>query len=498
MASSEPATPPAVLPLPTKAEVADTLGTLLGLTTTADEVPSADQTAAYSLSLHMSPDGTLIGAVAGDIEFAANAGVAIAGQSPKNAEDAIYKGSLGLDLWDNFREVSNVLNVLFTVDRRYRVLLHSIQRLDLPLWSRLQHTRSRSASYAVTMAGYQPAHVSVFSLADLEDQELVALLRAAGEEAAAHDTQVVGGKLIRPYDFHKPKGVERAQLNALRSNLVTFTKSAAAAMTELLQSAVHIKLVQLHHQGWDDYAGTLDSNAFISTFRFDPLPGHFVFTMSPGLSMKALDCRLAGSAMPGSIRRTLTDLDVALLGPIVKAVVTELGGTFSTFVPVRPQIVRHVTEKYMMEGATLSLNWLVAWMTVSVAGSTFDASLCFPIVPIQTVLVAMADAVQHGEHARSPEGTAPVTGVLPDIDVDLSAHFPAVQLTLDDIASVQIGTVIRLKADPTASLLLSSGGRPLATVDPVVVGRRLHVHVLEMIEDPEEFLSSAHLSSSRP
>ncbi len=475
--------------LPDESVVAETIGTLLGIATEAREVDSPAHTAAFALSLHSDADGNLIGAVASDIELAASTAVAIAGQSPRNAEDAIHKRALGLDLWDNFREVSNVLNILFTRDRQFRVLLHSVQRIELPLWSRLQHALIPSRTFAVDIQGYPSAHLSIFLLSGAGDAELVAALRSAGEEAAAHDKQVVGGKLIRVYDFHQPKGIERSQLNALRANLLPFTRSSADAMSSLLSTAVHVKLVQLHHQGWDDYAGTLDANAFITTFRLDPLPGQFILTFSPGLSMKCLDCRLSGADLPGSARRTLTDLDVALLSPIVESVARSLAETFSAFVPVRPRIVRHVTEKYLMEGATLSLTWLVAWMTVSVAGSTFDASLCLPVVPLQPVLTAMVEAAQRGDHGKHADH-APVEEVIEEVDLDLAVHFPPVRVPLAELARLKKGSLIKLGVERSASLLMSSGGRLLATVDPVVVGHQLQAQVAELVDDPEELFLS--------
>lgn len=207
--------------------------------------------------------------------------------------------------------------------------------------------------------------------------------------------------------------------------------------------------------------------------------------------MKCLDCRLSGPDLPGSLRHSLTDLDVALLAPIVKAVVNELAQRFSAFVPVRGHVVRHVTEKFMMEGVTLSLTWLVAWMTVTVAGSTFDASLCFPIVPLQPVLLAMADASSRGDHHRSDDDDDRLfQNMLHEVDVEVAAHFRPVHLTIDAIAAMEPGTVIPLGVAPDSSLLLSARGRPLATIDPLLVGRRLGVTIHQFIEDPEEFFAN--------
>ena len=206
--------------------------------------------------------------------------------------------------------------------------------------------------------------------------------------------------------------------------------------------------------------------------------------------MKCLDCRLSGSDLPGALRRTLTDLDVALLDPIGKAVVNELASTLSKYIPVRAHIVRHITEKYMMEGVTLSLTWLVAWMTVSIGGSTFDASICFPIVPLQPVLIALADEAAHGTHLPNPEDGAPLDDWVPELEVELSVHFPKIKLHMSDIAALAPGSLIGLGQDPSALLLMSARNRLFATVEPKVAGHKLAATVAEMIEDPEEFIDT--------
>ena len=476
--------------LPSERQVAEMFQTLLGVPVEVTRQEDSSKTSAYSLSLHVDPNGSPIGAVAADLNFTAVMSVALAGQSPRESDDAIYKGSLDLDLCDNYKEVSNVMNVLFAGKTYPRVLLHSVQNVDLPVWSRLQHAHIPMVSYAIEVEGFQAGSATMALLDVPGEEELIDMVMSTGAEAAARDLQFVDGKLIRLYDFHKPKGVERNQLNALRSNLNIFTKGAAAAMTEILQSPVHIKLVQLHHQGWDDYSTNIDSNAFITTFRLDPLASQFVVTFSPGLSAKCLDSRLSGSELPTTIRRTLTDLDVTLLGPVINAVVEELSDSISQHYPVRPHIVRHVTEKFMMEGVTISLTWIVAWMAVTVAGSTFDASICFPVVPLQPVLFAMAEDAAHGVHGA---GTEPdISESIPNLQVDLSVHFPSITQMMEEVANYKEGLVIPLGAQRGSKLMLTASNRPLATVKAVRMGRRLGAQITELIEDPEDFIGQLH------
>ncbi len=470
--------------------VAEMFQTLLGVQIEVHEQADSSKTSAYSLSIHTDADGHPVGAVAADLNFTAVMAVALAGQSPRESEDAIYKGALDLDLWDNYKEVANVMNVLFAGKSYPRVLLHSVQRIDLPIWSRMQHAELPMVTYSIEVEGF-PETRATLSLLDVPgERELIDLLMEIGAESAARDLQFVDGKLIRLYDFHKPKGVERSQLNALRSNLNIFTKGAAATMTEILQAPVHIKLVQLHHQGWDDYSTNIDANAFITTFRLDPLASQFVITFSPGLSSKCLDSRLSGSELPTSKKRTMTDLDVALMAPVVTAVIQELADSISQHYPVRPHVVRHVTEKFMMEGVTISLTWIVAWMTVTVAGSTFDASICFPVVPLQPVLFAMAEDAAHGIHASGNEPT--IADTVPNLPVELSVHFPSIVRVIDDVAEFSEGTLIHLGSQIGSKLLMTAKNRPLATVKAVRMGRRLGAQIIELIEDPEDFIEKLY------
>ncbi len=75
--------------------------------------------------------------------------------------------------------------------------------------------------------------------------------------------------------------------------------------------------------------------------------------------------------------------------------------------------------------------------------------------------------------------------------VTLQIHFGRTRLRDDDVARLQTGSVVALNESTAAPLELHAGGRLVAYGEPVVVGGRFSVRVLQLAGSQEENLRRA-------
>ncbi len=403
--------------LPTPADVSDLLGTLFGCSVTATEDAPA---APWALAVFEAPERGLVAVAAADMAATATLGAAIVGSPADEAEDALARGKVTGDLWDNFAEVANVMNGLFMDDVHHpRVVIKSVQRAEGDQWHQLVAPELPQTHYRLEVEGYPTGHVTFVSLGDRAAEEFGVATPAA--PAVPIDTR------WRPLDFRQPTGVSRGLLRTLHLHLTDVARNMASTLSGRLNTKVHKRVQQMRHVARSELVTSIDGPALATSFRVEGMEGRFVMVWQLELAMALLDLQLGGTGMPLATPRYPTALDLALLEPMVQQVVAGIPGLLQPFVPDRQlaAVDLHIDLDLTRHADAASGTWLATWMAVEVAGIDHEAVVAVPMLALQPLLDRIMKGGRTDVALGQPAFGSAVLGVPANVSVQFPREEPA-------------------------------------------------------------------------
>ena len=455
--------------LPGPGKVSELLSTLLGVpveTTTIDPVPTTNWLA---LSMLTTPDGAPIAVVGADTSFVAVAGMALAGSPLEGAKDAIANGKVAEELWDSFVEIGNHVTTLFAGDRFPGVVLRWIMQVDQAHWDRLFAAGLPATTMRIDVQGGHGGTMTFIALADAGVDSLPSVL----SELAPRDSSAPDERW-RPYSFRRPSGVNRDFVRALNAKVVEMARAMAVGCNGLLTIPVQQKVQQFQHVAWDDYAaGIVDPSLFIS-FQLKPLEGRFLLSWPIDLAMSLVDSMLGGTGAPLPAERMPSPLEIALLDRLFARALAEVPSLFGPFATTSVSDVRVDLDAKLFQGPSFNTTFLVAWMSIQVAGVEYQATLGIPTLAVKPFVETL---LGRGEEAQAREVHPAIQRQLLEVPVEVRVAFRPIALETTRLAALRPGDVIALDSADSEPLHMACGKVELAAVEPITHDGRLLVKI---------------------
>jgi flagellar motor switch protein FliM len=285
---------------------------------------------------------------------------------------------------------------------------------------------------------------------------------------------------VRPYDFRQPEGLERGQLRGLRSVLDVYVRLAGGSLTSSLRTPVHMRVTDVRHSSWEGFAAAVENPAHLLVIELPPMPGRGIFYMPLAYAMAMLDVRMSGPGTGRFPKRPLTEIEDALLMPLMEASIGVMSTAFAPYVELSPRILQRAPDVDLLQAVIPSGFAVVIEFEVRLGeGGVFKPLLCLQLSTVRPIAEAIerTELLLGGERHSGPSPT--LLERLLDVPVDLAVVFDPVRLTTSEVAALKVGDVIPLRHQPGRPLKLLAGGMPLFSVLPTTERRRLAAIVVE-------------------
>jgi flagellar motor switch protein FliM len=142
-----------------------------------------------------------------------------------------------------------------------------------------------------------------------------------------------GGTRVTAYDFKRPERVGKEQMRAMHSVHEAIARNFGASISGMLRTMVEVKLLSVDQLTYSEFVFSLDNPSCFNVIKPEPLDGHWILDIAPGLSYAVIDRMLGGDPVPGdSIRRPLTEIENRLIGRIVSAFLIQLKAAWENIV----------------------------------------------------------------------------------------------------------------------------------------------------------------------
>ena len=269
---------------------------------------------------------------------------------------------------------------------------------------------------------------------------------------------------LRPFDFRNPSKLPREQVRRLELTHETFQRGFGAQLSSLLRTMVRLELLAIDQLTYDEYVRAMPNPTVIGQIELDPLPGGALVEMSTSTALTLVDRLLGGMGAPGLSRRP-TELEAILIGDVLTEAESSLRETFEPLVPIEPKVAGVEFNPNFVHGANPSEMVIVmSYSLAIVQGLRSDGllTLCYPfstLAPLWDVEPSPDEMVP----ALGP-GSAPpeeILATLPEIPIPFSVRLRNSEIGARDIASLQVGDVLRLDHKVSETVVGSIAGMDL-------------------------------------
>jgi flagellar motor switch protein FliM len=305
--------------------------------------------------------------------------------------------------------------------------------------------------------------------------------RGASEGSLGRQQQ----KAIKTYNFERPDKFSKDQLKTLGAIHETIARLASARLAERLHTNVNITAAEPEQLSFKEFVAGLTPPTLLFTATAPQLSGPFLLEVDLGLAIGWVDRVLGGAGeLPKDRRDVLTEIEVALITKLVDELIPAIAEGWSQVDAVTPMFDKPLLRPDMLR---------VAGMTDVVANITFEVrypgasapiSICMPYDSLEPVMAGLSTTQWFSTQKSSTDlgSKAELTATLQNVEVPLTAILGGVELSVDELAGLKPGDVIRFGERADHPVRLTVMDQAMAWAAPGRVGDRVALRLLTPLQ----------------
>ena len=224
----------------------------------------------------------------------------------------------------------------------------------------------------------------------LSQEEIDALLGAAERGELKDDGSIAGteGPAITDYNFRRPNLITKDQLREFTNLHETFVREAQTSLSLLMRASTEFRMVSTEQQQYSEFIGSLPTISHLALYSAEPLPGSIAIEINLALVFGLVDLRLGGSGGIETSIRQPTELEVAIIEPIIRKISNHLQDSWKDFVEgLKFKLLRYESNPEYLQAAPADAPMVVLAFDAKVGAETNGIiNICYPVPMILALL----------------------------------------------------------------------------------------------------------------
>jgi len=327
------------------------------------------------------------------------------------------------------------------------------------------------------------------------------IIGAAGAVDQAADSKRLAPKAVKTYDFRRPDKFSKDQLRTLAQVHEQFARSAGNHLSQRLRfSARPLTLVlgEPSQMIFSEFLAGLTLPAQLLHLASPQLPGPMLLELDLALAKAWVDRWLGGSGEIPPERIEPTFIESALITRLLDELWAELTEAWSAVadVTVGPALGASLALTPTQLRLPISPSDVVAVLQFEVrydvvkgtdapsVPQSAPMSLCIPHATLEPILPRLSATSWHEKSQKSVDtaGRADLAATLQGVEIPVKAVLGGVELSVDELASLKPGDVIRFGERADQPVRLSVMDQAMAWAVPGKVGDRVAIRLLTPLQ----------------
>jgi flagellar motor switch protein FliM len=323
-------------------------------------------------------------------------------------------------------------------------------------------------------------------MADILSQEEVDLLLNAvaegdiGESEEAHEVEQ--DLHLSSYDFRRPERVSKEQLKGLQSLFEAFSREVSIIFPPFLRTVVRVDLTSIDQLTYDEFILSVARPTALTVVNMAPLEGNAVLEMSPSMVFPIVDRVLGGKGMTLPEPRELTEIEDRIIHRIVLMILDALRRSWDQLIEFSITIEQQESDPLIVQIVAGSEMVILVGYEVHIGETVGTMNFCIPLMVLNPILDQISQQA-HFSRRMSPEMAEltlrAITGIVHKAIVPLDIIMGRANLTVNDVARLQVGDIIPLHTTPHEPVVAEIDGQPQFKVQP---GRRREQVAVQVVD----------------
>lgn len=320
----------------------------------------------------------------------------------------------------------------------------------------------------------------------LNQQEINALIATAkggdgGQDASGASMRT---KAVKVYDFNRPDKFSKEQLRTLQSLHESIARIAAANLSTRLRTPLSINLADTSQMVFSEYISGLVPPRMLYPWSAQQLTGPALLDLDQNLAIGWVDLLLGGNGELPKSPQDLTDIIKALVLKLLDDFVPAIAEGWSQVERVVPAFDSLQTNASMLRVAAPTDVVAALTFDVRYPGASSSLSICLPYNSLEAVMPRLSASTWYAQLDRVVDGAgrAEIASTLQNVEVPLTAVLAGVELTVDELASLKPGDVIRFGERADHPVRLSVMDQAMAWAAPGKVGDKVALRLLTPLQ----------------
>ena len=321
-----------------------------------------------------------------------------------------------------------------------------------PTLSELDSTPSSSASKEI--------------ISQSEIERLLAQVESVTPPAPGADPQASsnasGREVIRRHDFPKLSPFSPAELRPLRMRHDDFIRALVTRLSIHLGLEVGLQMSKLEAMPFQKFADGLSNPTYLTMLKLPPLAGICLLDIPPRLGLCIVDRELGGPGQAAEETRLIGRIEGRLLAPVVGLIVNEWCGIWSDLMEIRPVVLGVENNCRYLHTSTPETSMLVAGVEARLAETVEQIQFAFPHPMLEPLTLKLNTDGNNVEKPDAAAKTAPSkwNSLFDDLQIQVTAELPAIQLPAGQLAELKPGDVVSLPPEWMNQVRLSLANHP--------------------------------------
>jgi flagellar motor switch protein FliM len=319
----------------------------------------------------------------------------------------------------------------------------------------------------------------------LTQAEINALLAGAGGPpqagASSSATRPGAGRAVKTYDFRRPDKFSKDQLRTLHAIHENIGRVASARLSARLRTPVTLTLADTAQMIFDEFIAGLSLPTQLVVLQAPQLGGPFVLDLDLGLAQGFIDRLLGGAGRIPAERREPTTIEHALILRLIDELLPAITEGWAHMEKVTPTVGETALGPSLLRIAAPSHVVAVLTYEVRFAGQSESLAVCLPHATLEPVLPRLSATAWYAQVEAGTDNEADrsaISHTLANVEVPLNAVLGGVELSVDELATLRPGDVIRFAERADQPVRLTVMDQAAAWAMPGRVGDRLALRLL--------------------
>lgn len=315
----------------------------------------------------------------------------------------------------------------------------------------------------------------------LSPDEIIALTQACREAGGAPDQE----KQVRAYDFARPDKFTRDHIRSLTTIHSKHASTFALALSTMIRTETSAQVVSLDQMTFREYCASVPDGTLFAEVELRPLDAIAICEFNPVLVATCVDLLAGGAAPPPAAAATITEIDLAVMKPVIELSLRKYADVWSGFIELEPRISAMKVESRTQQ--ILPGDWVLTCSYEITCGECRSAmSICIPSWAVEPMLPRLTPGRALGSRMRQSDRVADaLRRSFHGVEVECRAILGKTMLSVEEITGLAEGDLIRLPATMDGPTELWVESVPTFTGTLGLSGRKLAIKIAGPIAKPD-------------